>query len=86
MLSGPSQLDQGTVLASRKSLSYSLLRPGLTPATTRMAYMQMRHTLCRLILYFDMELNPRDDNWSNMPADLFWKMKPLHVKLSLRKD
>ena len=50
----------------------------------RMAYMQIRHILCRLVMNFNMELMPESTNWPDMKAHLVWHMHALNVKLSHR--
>lgn len=47
-----------------------------------LAYMELKITLSRLILAFDMELMPESTDWSKQKVFLLWEKRPLYVKLT----
>ncbi|MCJ1326612.1 hypothetical protein MMC10_003277 [Thelotrema lepadinum] len=49
-----------------------------------MGLLQIRQMLCKLLINFDMQLEPECVDWNNQKARLLWDMPPLWVKLRHR--
>ena len=56
----------------------------LTLYIYRMGLLQIRQMLCKLLINFDMQLEPECVDWNNQKARLLWDMPPLWVKLRHR--
>ncbi|KAH7073181.1 cytochrome P450 [Paraphoma chrysanthemicola] len=49
-----------------------------------LAYFEMRLTMARLLWQFDLELDPRSEQWKQQRTFLLWEKPPLLVKLKQR--
>ena len=72
MLSIHSAQGRGIASARREQNANPILR---------LAYVEMRVILARLLWNFDLELANKDDDWLDQKAFLAWDKKPLMVNL-----
>jgi hypothetical protein len=58
----------------------------MTTFGTRLAYVEMRLTLARLVFSLDMEITEESRNWPDelIPYNLWYKT-PLHIRIRARK-